>query len=734
MTADEISDIRQQLGLSQRDLARAIGVSAGYVALLEAGSRTASADVIRRLLRVREARRVSVGHGAPRPVPTSPQVDEPFYEPTDTIDLPFTVIFGPSAVARTTMITNFVRRLQDLTSATVVSVSAATAGDDLQPLYRAVSDALHISVAGPPSMAMLATSEIAEAVTSLLDRIERPGVLPLVLRVDDWNPRGKGVHRFIGELGLLARRARLVVGAVEAPAAVPGVTLLAVPDMPVPETPSWERASSPPSDLSELERNVAERRGRLLPEQLSVVRGLDRGALVEHPTLWLAFLRSVLRWGRDDDLARARSDVDSVLGGSAGEGLRSQWLTTGVELALRMHEYERARRFLDELELLHLRSAGAFDIVPARIMAARIFWEESRFVEAREALSAIHPESAEEVCRVANWAARTELALGDVGAALRYAEGGRKVAEEQGLLGGAAYSLTLIGQAEILRGNLSRARRALLRALDLADAAVEMRVKPQILTELSELCALEGDLATADQYVRDAFLAIAGRPVRIWDSAYVDLAQARIARQHLNNADLVCSMAHTLTYEAGGVAALAPRHPVVAALHKEAAACWAAAGYAHQASLAARRVDLKLTDWLTRFELRATLLGVEELNASRYLQEARALLGAATDAGAPYLAVTTGYQFAARAKSLWSAAAEALALWVVEAADARGWRRLAQAAHPLVARRADQTEPRGTLRINADGTRTVVAPRRGQRPARSDSRAPLPDPFEDEGR
>ena len=733
MTADELRDLRQQLGLSQRDLAKAIGVSAGYIALLEAGSRTASADVVRRLLRVRESRLVAVGHGAPGPVPMTPRVDEPFHGPTDTTGFPFTVIFGPSAAARTAVITNYVRRLQDLTSATVVSVSAAAAGEDLQPLYRAVSEALHVSVTGPPSTGMLATSEITDAVTSLLDRVERPGAPAFVLRVDDWNPRGKGVHQFISEFGLLARRARLVVGAVEAPAPVPGVTLLPVPDMPVSETASSERASSPPTDLSELERTVAERRGRLLPEQLSTVRRLGRDALVEHPTLWLAFLRSILRWGRDDDLVRARSDVDSVLGGSVGEGLRSQWLTTGVELALRMHEYDRARRFLDELELLHRRSAGAFDIVPARIMAARIFWEESRFVEAREALITTRPESAEDVCRVANWAARTELALGDVGAALRYAESGRRVAEEQGILGGAAYSLALIGQAEILRGNLSRARRALLRALDLADMAAEMRVKPQVLTELSELCALESDLATADQYLRAAFMAIAGRPARIWDSAYVDLAQARIARQRLN-ADLLCSMAHTLTFEAGGVAALAPRHPVVAALHTEAAACWAAAGYAHQASLTARRVDVELTDWLTRFELRATLLGVEELNPSQYLQEARALLGAATDAGAPYLAVTTGYQLAARAKSLWSAAAEALALWVVEAADARGWSRLAHAARSLIARPAGQTEARGTLRINAHGTRTVVAPRRGQRPARSDSRAPLPDPFDDEDR
>jgi len=364
-------------------------------------------------------------------------------------------------------------------------------------------------------------------------------------------------------------------------------------------------------------------------------------------------------------------------------------------------------------------------------MGARLLWEESRFSEARQALSAITPMSPEDVCRVANWTARTELALGDVGAAYRAAESGRRVADEHRLPGGAAYSLMLIGQLEILRGNLARARRALVRALDLAETASEMRVRPQILSELSELNALEGDLPTADRFLREAFLAMAGKPARIWDAAYVDLAQARIARQRLNP-DFLCSMAHTLTYEAGGVAARAPRHPVIAALYTEAAACWAAAGYAHQASLAVRRVDLEQADWLTQYDFRATRLVVEDLVSEQYLAEARALLSSASEAGAPFLAVTTGYHLAARARSVWSSAADALATWVVDAADARGWKRLAHAARPLTSSSRRDTELHGTVRTNVDGSRTVVAPRRSQSAARSDSRTPLPDPFGDD--
>ncbi|MEO8897878.1 MAG: helix-turn-helix transcriptional regulator [Candidatus Dormibacter sp.] len=729
LSAEDVKRMRGDLGLSQRQLAQQLGVTAGYIALLESGKRVASARMARRLVQLLESRLVTAG--------TSPgsggEAPDPWItgdEASTVHDSPFVVIVGPQNRGRSTFIQGWLGDLRDATSSLLIQFDLDSTGDeDPVSLFQALREQLARDV---PRLAPVFQLELQPSASEFVNILERPSVPSLILAFDNWNPRRGGSHRTVADLGMLARRVRIVAATRFAPPIVPGVVVVSVPEPTATAEPSADSSASAietPS-LGDIDQAVRDRRGKLPKSWVRLVEGLDQPSLRQHPAVWIGLARTLTGRATTRDLERARVEIDNILQVDLGEGLRWHALLCAADLAIVEHEYHRADDFIAELTGLERKSAGAFDLGPVLVMKARAMWEQSRFGEALEALEAAEPRLDEDICRVANWKARTQLALGMVAPALRSAELGARVAEDAGIRGGLAYSLALAAQIEVTRGNLRNARRLLARASSASDEALEMRVKPQILMQLAELETFDGTAPDAEARIQEAAVALASRPRRIWDSAYLTLVRSRITRRRMN-VDLILSMAHALTFEAGVVSARAPRHPVIAALHTEAAAAWVAAGYSHQAGISMGKVDESRADWLTRLELAQVHLFLTAVQPQPYLLQARALVERVANDGAPYLAGLTAYHLAARVQSQWHEVSESLGKWTLAVANARGWKRLARDARLLVPATPTGEHDRGQLITNPDGSRTLVAPYRGQQPARAEIRPPLPDPFEE---
>jgi DNA-binding XRE family transcriptional regulator/tetratricopeptide (TPR) repeat protein len=730
MTADDVKRLRAELGLSQRQLAEELGVTAGYIALLEVGKRMASARVANRLTHLMESRLVSTGAGSSASrgeddEPWSPDDDE---SPSD--DSPFVVIVGSADSRRLVFVEKLLEDLRRATGSLLVTLDLASIRNDPMSLYQVLRERL---IATVPKLAPILQLETQPNALKLLDILEKPAIPSLIISFDNWNPRGMGSHQAAADLGMLARKIRVIAVTEFLPPIVPGVGIVSVADDSNPDQPVVERLSSTiTTSLEDIDKAVNDGRGRLPKSMVSLAEKLDQPSLRQRPAVWIALARELTRRAEPRDLERARVEIDNILQVDLGDGLRWHALLCATDLAIIEHEYRRAEDFISQLIDLNGRSAGAFDLGPVLVMKARALWEQSRFREALDALELADPRRDDDICRVANWKARTLLALGAIAPALRAAELGAKVAEDSNIRGGLAYSLTLAGQIEMFRGNLARSRRLMLRALSASSEALEMRVRPQILMQLAELDTFDGSPTDADSRIQEAAAVLADRPRRIWDSAYLTLARSRITRQRLNR-DLICSMAHALTFEAGVVSARAPHHPVVGALHAEAAIAWVTAGYLHQASISAEKVDESRAYWLTGLELSQVTLFIDDTQTrEEYLVQARDLVKTVLDAGAPYLATVTAYRLGAQVKSQWRAEAESLGKWTYEVAQARGWKRLARNARVLAPVPGSLEGPRGHLITNPDGSRTLIAPHRGQQRARAEIRPPLPDPFEDQ--
>jgi hypothetical protein len=112
--------------------------------------------------------------------------------------------------------------------------------------------------------------------------------------------------------------------------------------------------------------------------------------------------------------------------------------------------------------------------------------------------------------------------------------------------------------------------------------------------------------------------------------------------------------------------------------------------------------------------------------------EITGLIVEARNAGAPYLAVAGAYLASAyRLIAGDPSMAESQARWAAEVADSRGWSVIASKARALVPAIQFPAPSRSRRIRQPDGTGTVVAPRRPQRPAATDVEPPLPDPFDE---
>ena len=718
----EIKSIRHELGYSQRQMAKALGVSAAYIALLESGARVASQDITRRLARLSTAIPVGVSSSGAIPRAHDHAIDTE-ESGRALVDMPFTILFGPAGEERDEFVQTWIAELADSIKARLVFLDLREIRD-MEALYEALLQ--QIPDARLSSTDLNVSDIAASPVEETLDRLEALGRLPIVLGFDQWNPRGGAVDRFVSELGLLARRVRVVAVTDATPPAIPGVSI-------VPASTGANKSPATPRDVSSRAPS-----GQGLPAKPPALPSQSRSALVEphwdqlqaDPARWLRRLMLLMDRGSDQDLSQARAELKLMVEHFPGEGLQWQLLKLGAELALRSNEYETATEYVERLLALHKSSAGAFDLAPVRVFKARALWEYGRFDGALIVLNEANPSKPEDACRVANWRARSLAALGKIGEALQAAEAGRRLADQYDLRGALAYSLTLSGQYELYRGNFVKARRHLDRALHISGEARELRVRPQILTTLAETELVDGRLDAARSRMAEALTALAVRPRRLWDAAYYSLTQARIERRSMNW-DSVCSAAHVLGREAGVVSTKAPLHPVVPAMYAEAAACWMAAGYAHQASLVLGPVDWSAAEWVTLLQRDLVLIVATVDDAEDYTTRSRALISRAATGGASYLAAEIAFELAAWATTRWPRVAADLGRWTHRVAEGHGWKRLGQAAAPIAGIYEKPSERvSGKLVVNADGSRTLVAPRRRQPPARRDHLRSLPDPFE----
>jgi transcriptional regulator with XRE-family HTH domain len=497
-----------------------------------------------------------------------------------------------------------------------------------------------------------------------------------------------------------------------------------------------------PSGISGASRNLDSLENRLSgahsdsasPALLQELKQITFEQLQDRPLLALHVAKHLMAQGRTEDVDQARMVLDSLLSHDLNDGLRWSALLQRFDLGIRVHDYVRADQLAAQLESMYQASGGAFDRTALTVMRARSAWEQSRFHESLDLLEHATARSDDDIARVANWKSRALAALGRFGDALRQAEIGTKAAASSNLAGAESYSLALAGQVHLLRGSLGRAQRCFDRACMLAIESHDFRAWPQALAGLAEAASVRGDIATAQARLGEAhsaLVALAPRPRHMLEAAYLTLAQARIYRRGLDS-DQILSWARITRDQAAIVGSRAEHHPVVAALKAESAASFAAAGYLHQAERALAEIDTTTADWLTRAEVERIRIAAGDLAPDAYLERARALVWAVADAGCPFAAVLIAQSLAAWARSRSAETSRELGTWASQMATGRGWEHVSVMTNNLAAVQPTvATDVHGQLVRNADGTRTLLAPARGQRRARRDSAPQMPDPFEE---
>jgi transcriptional regulator with XRE-family HTH domain len=253
-----LQDAREDLGLSQRELASRLGISAGYIALIETGRRPMSAQLYRRLQQVLAATGDSKIAGADLLVDwKSRRAEFDMALPADDdwfSQIPFTVVTGGPGSGKSTFLAQWLAAVQQRTSRRALWVSLRALPDDPLELARLlmVSSGRSSSLIG-----FGGESGSASAAEDLAASLERRGRSPSVIGIDDWLPEGGPIHAFVARLGLALRRTPVVaVNASTSPAA-PGAVVLPVPEVPVESWVRWcEHQHVPPERSAELRSKI----------------------------------------------------------------------------------------------------------------------------------------------------------------------------------------------------------------------------------------------------------------------------------------------------------------------------------------------------------------------------------------------------------------------------------------------------------------------------------------------
>jgi len=453
----------------------------------------------------------------------------------------------------------------------------------------------------------------------------------------------------------------------------------------------------------------------------------------DHPALTMTLARAHSLRAHSTDIDRARAILENLLKRrDLGEGVWLQAVRQVADVAIRQLDYTGAGKWVEQAQRITRSAPGSFDENPLQILAARIAWEQGQFPEALAALARATLQNGADGARFASWEGRVHASLGDVAAAAKAVQRGLEIARRENIRRAEAYNAVLLAEYELLRGNFARAQRLAERAFELAKNIGQPNLEAQALMVEAELAAVGLQIAEAQKLLFLAQDALTQRADDSWSHCYLLVSQARVAQMQPDSRHLY-SLAQQIENEAGIVQSRSPRHPVVGAMRVEAAWCWATANYMHQAQRVLDIVNLGQCEWRTRWDARRLELVMGRLSASAFEQMTQQLIQDAQEAGCPYLAAVCGYTAASYGwlQGFYDLATR-YAQWTSQVAQARGWTILALIAQGLSPSVTEhQPVSRAQMVIHEDGTRTVVAPRRGQQRARKDTGLPLTDPYEE---
>jgi len=453
----------------------------------------------------------------------------------------------------------------------------------------------------------------------------------------------------------------------------------------------------------------------------------------KHPVLTMTLARAHALRAHPTDVNRARTILENLLKRrDLGEGMRLQAIQHVADVAIRQHDYAGAEKWVGQAQRITRSAPESFYANPLRILAARIAWEQGQFPEALAALARTALQSGADGARFASWEGRAHASLGDVAAAAKAVQRGLEIARLENIRRAEAYNAVLLAEYELLRGNFARAQRLAERAFELAKNIGQPNLEAQALMVEAELAAAGLQIVEAQKLLFLAQDALTQRADDSWSHCYLLVSQARVAQMQPDSRYLY-SLAQQIEYEAGIVQSRSPRHPVVGAMRVEAAWCWATANYMHQAQRVLATINLGQCEWRTKWDAKRLELVTGRLTETAFEQTTQQLIQNAQEAGCPYLAAVCGYTAASYGwlQGFHDLAAR-YAQWTLQVAKARGWTILAliaQGISPSVTEHQPVT--RGQVVIHEDGTRTVIAPRRGQQRAQKDIGLPLTDPYEE---
>jgi transcriptional regulator with XRE-family HTH domain/tetratricopeptide (TPR) repeat protein len=483
--------------------------------------------------------------------------------------------------------------------------------------------------------------------------------------------------------------------------------------------------------IAALARDWLNQRSNATPDEvIRSVEALDEREIGKAPDLVIALVRALALRGTSGDLERANEMSRGLL---ARRDLSAPILweafQQAADLAIRLRDYAHVSQYVDRAKALAESSAGVFRREPLAVLVARAAWEQSLFMDAEAALKDVEIEATVHGARVASWKARIHAALGDIPSAVRAAEAGIQAAVSSKNNRAEAYNSVLLAELEVMRGAHQQARRLAERARGLAEEVQQTDVVAQSLAVLADLAAARRAPEQAWGYIAQARERVSGRGNQAWAHAYLLVAEGKVMRTSSDWVRLV-STAQMLEGEARRVTPFAPAHPVVSLLLVEAAWCWAAVGYSHEARRVLDNLDLSSTLWRVQWEARrvAFLAGF----GSGGEEVAMDLVREAEVHGCPYLAAECGYGLVvAGARRDNAALMERMAAWTAAVADARGWSDLALLARAYSPRPSSVGPVQPRLIVNPDGSTTVVMPPPPDRPSGMDPGVPLPDDFED---
>lgn len=450
------------------------------------------------------------------------------------------------------------------------------------------------------------------------------------------------------------------------------------------------------------------------------------------PRLQLGIARARAYRAASGDLVLASALLDRLLADfETPESLRWKALQQSADIAIRTGQYERAVGYVVRADDLARTSAGVFDRESLDVLRARVAWEQCSFEEAAQQIRESVAPATSHGARRMSWLARSLASLGNYPEASAAARRGREIAKLIESPRSDAYASILLADYELLRGNLGRATRLADRTTEIGHRLGYGSLEIQGLCMGAEILAARGEHHEAGRRLEAAREVITERQEDPWANAYLLVSQSRLARAQPRWPAL-WSMAQLLEREAFALSSRGPRHPVVGAILVEAAHCWVAAGYAHEAVRVLSDLAPDRCDWRTWWEAR--LLGaISSVSEGQERVDAIAeLLDEAREKGCPYLAATGGYLAASCAVlRVDPTAVAALADWTLDVAAARGWPALASMAAALAPTAPPEKRGATNRVISADGGVTIIAPRRPQHGAAQGPTTLLPDPFDD---